>query len=190
MKIVLYLLIINVIGYLMALLDTKMAIEKEKRINKILIFICIIGGALGIMIEYKVKDEPAEKSNMITRVFAPCMLIIWIVCIILFFKMDNKKLDLNIVGFLIKHKLLIWYILIINVITFAAFGIDKLNAIKDKSRIPIVTLLGLSFIGGTIGGIIAMYTFRHKIRKDYFRIGMPLILITQIFVLVLLMNIF
>lgn len=64
-------------------------------------------------------------------------------------------------------------------VDIAAFAIDKIAAIEGRSRIRIVTLLGLAFIGGSIGGLIAMYLFRHKIRKDYFTVGIPLIMVMQ-----------
>ena len=66
--------------------------------------------------------------------------------------------------------------------------IDKIAAIERKSRIRIVTLLGLSFVGGSIGGIIAMYLLRHKTRKDYFTVGLPLIIVMQIVLLFYVMN--
>lgn len=72
--------------------------------------------------------------------------------------------------------------------TFAAFAIDKIVAIERKPRIRIVTLLGLSFVGGSIGGIIAMYLHRHKTRKDYFTVGLPLIIVMQIVLLFYVMN--
>ena len=68
------------------------------------------------------------------------------------------------------------------------FAIDKVNARAHRSRIRIVTLLGLSFAGGSIGGLISMYLFRHKTQKDYFTVGMPLIIIMQIVVIFYVMN--
>ena len=70
-----------------------------------------------------------------------------------------------------------------------AFAIDKFAAIEHRSRIRIVTLLGLSFLGGSFGGLLAMYLLRHKTKKDYFTIGIPLIIIMQIIVLFYIMNI-
>ena len=71
------------------------------------------------------------------------------------------------------------YILLINVITFAVFGIDKFKAIKHKWRVKEAVLFGLSLMGGSLGGLLAMYLFRHKTRKLIFVIGIPLILILQ-----------
>ena len=44
-----------------------------------------------------------------------------------------------------------YYLVLINVITFIAYGIDKLKAKKGKWRIPEATLLLLAIVGGSIG---------------------------------------
>ena len=75
--------------------------------------------------------------------------------------------------------LYIWLI-VINIITFAVFGIDKKKAIDGKFRIKELTLFVLSFLGGSLGGLIAMHTFHHKTRKWYFKFGIPLILIAWV----------
>ena len=60
------------------------------------------------------------------------------------------------------------YLLIINVITFICYAVDKFNAINKKSRISEVTLFFLGLIGGFLGALIAMIVFRHKTRKIKF----------------------
>lgn len=82
---------------------------------------------------------------------------------------------------------LIVYILLINIITFILFGIDKYAAIKHIRRIREITLLGLSLIGGALGGLIAMYLFRHKTTKLLFKYGIPLLLITNTITIVFIM---
>ena len=72
------------------------------------------------------------------------------------------------------------YLFILNFITFIVFGLDKLKAKKHKWRIKVSTLLGLCFLGGSLGGLIGMYTFRHKTKKMQFVIGFPAILIIEI----------
>lgn len=78
------------------------------------------------------------------------------------------------------------YLIVINIVTLAAFGIDKHAAIKHKSRIREATLLGLASIGGSLGALIGMYGFDHKVRKASFYIGVPLIIILQIILLYVL----
>ena len=71
------------------------------------------------------------------------------------------------------------YLLIINIVAFATYGIDKYNAVRGRWRTKEVTLLGLAAIGGSIGAIAAMCAFRHKTKKPLFTIGVPLIILLQ-----------
>ena len=58
------------------------------------------------------------------------------------------------------------YLIIINILAFIIYGLDKYKAIKNKWRIPEQVLLTISLLGGSIGSIIGMYTFKHKTKKD------------------------
>lgn len=89
-------------------------------------------------------------------------------------------LDTGIKIFTIQN--IIIYLLIINVIAFLAMWLDKRKAEKGKWRISETTLLLLGVLGGSIGGMIGMYTFRHKTKKKRFTIGMPAILIIEIII--------
>lgn len=66
------------------------------------------------------------------------------------------------------------YILLINLISFFAMGIDKLKAKKNKWRIPEGTLLLFCFLGGGVGGLLGMSLFRHKTKHTKFIILVPL----------------
>lgn len=90
--------------------------------------------------------------------------------------------------FFAKYKILLIYLAIINFIAFAAFAVDKVNAAEHRLRIRIVTLLGLAFVGGSIGSLLAMYLLRHKTGKDYFTVGIPLIMVMQVVVIFYAMN--
>ncbi len=72
------------------------------------------------------------------------------------------------------------YLVVINVVGFLIMGIDKLKAKKGMWRIPENTLFLFAFLGGGIGTIAGMYTFRHKTKKMKFVIGMPSIVILEI----------
>jgi uncharacterized membrane protein YsdA (DUF1294 family) len=84
--------------------------------------------------------------------------------------------------FTIKN--IIIYLIAINIISFLAMFIDKKKAEKGKWRIKEATLLTLALIGGSIGSITGMYTFRHKTQKPRFFIGLPVILILQILIII------
>lgn len=98
-------------------------------------------------------------------------------------------MTLKFLRLLDKYNWLLYYLLIINIVTFATFAIDKIAAIRHKTRIKVATLLVLSFVGGSIGALIGMYLLRHKTKKYYFTIGVPLMLIMQIVGIYFLMNI-
>lgn len=76
---------------------------------------------------------------------------------------------------------LVVYLFIINIITFIYMGIDKRKAKKHSFRIPEKVLLTLSFLGGSLGTLIAMHCFHHKTQKTIFKVGVPLLLIINIF---------
>ena len=73
------------------------------------------------------------------------------------------------------------YIAIINILTFLIFGIDKYKAKKDYSRVSEKALFSLCFIGGGIGGFVGMYTFRHKMRKWYFNLLVPISIVLGVY---------
>lgn len=77
------------------------------------------------------------------------------------------------------------YLVGINLLAFLAMWIDKRKAQYGKWRIKEMTLLILALLGGTIGGIVGMYTFHHKTKKPQFFIGFPVILICQIVCLIM-----
>lgn len=72
------------------------------------------------------------------------------------------------------------YLLIVNAMAFLLMLIDKQKAKKKKWRIPEATLMGFAAIGGSIGALMGMYTFRHKTLHKKFTIGIPAILILQV----------
>ena len=76
--------------------------------------------------------------------------------------------------------LLTIYLILVNAIAFLLMLIDKQKAKKKKWRIPQATLMGSAAIGGSIGALAGMYTFRHKTKHPKFTIGVPVILVLQL----------
>ena len=64
------------------------------------------------------------------------------------------------------------------------FYIDKKRAIRHKYRISEFILLFVSFIGGSLFGILSMKIFHHKNKKLKFRILIPIFFIIQALLLV------
>ena len=184
-----YLIAINAIGFILYLVNTWLySHTAEGQIDRILTITSLLGGSLGIVIAILLFDRKSVKDNMMSRVFVICVLIIQI--IILLMVKGHIKTDLTFAfwEFFGEHKILIIYLLAINVVTLIVFAVDKIAAIEHRSRIRIVTLLALAFIGGSIGALIAMYVFHHKTKQDYFSVGVPLIMLMQTVVIFFLMN--
>ena len=77
-------------------------------------------------------------------------------------------------------KYFLLYLLLINAAAFLLMLVDKLKAKKNRWRIPERTLFGSALLGGSIGALLGMYTFRHKTKHLKFTLGIPAILIAQI----------
>ena len=83
----------------------------------------------------------------------------------------------------VRVTLEVWLIAV-NFVTFALYGIDKSSAKRRRRRIPEKTLLLLPLLGGSLGGLLGMYAFHHKTKHWYFRVGLPLMLLAQAALLV------
>ena len=80
-------------------------------------------------------------------------------------------------------KWLMYYLIVVNLLTWIIYGIDKWKAKRRAWRIPERTLLLLAAAGGCTGALAGMLMFRHKTRKLKFMIGVPLMLAAQILLL-------
>ena len=80
----------------------------------------------------------------------------------------------------------IFYLIVTNILTFIAFGIDKAKAKHKKYRTPEALLLFLATIGGSAGALLGMLLFHHKTLHTKFAVGVPLLLLVHIAIGVLL----
>ena len=80
--------------------------------------------------------------------------------------------------------IIVFYLVIINIITFFLYGVDKWKAQRVRWRIPESVLLGMAAIGGSVGAWLGMQVWRHKTQHAKFRYGIPIILIAQVALLV------
>ena len=83
-------------------------------------------------------------------------------------------------------KYLFIYLAIINAAAFLLMLIDKQKARKNRWRIPEATRIMSAVLGGSIGALLGMYTFRHKTKHLKFTLGVPFILVLQIFLAIFL----
>ncbi|MBY6975282.1 DUF1294 domain-containing protein [Clostridium botulinum] len=85
-------------------------------------------------------------------------------------------------------KIVLIYLLFINFIGFCIMLVDKNRAIHKEWRVPEKTLIGISIIGGSIGMLLGMFTFRHKTKHLKFLLGIPVIIIIQFYIVIYLCN--
>ena len=76
--------------------------------------------------------------------------------------------------------ILYWYLLIINILAFVCYGLDKLKAKRNARRISERALLLLALVGGSVGAWLGMLVWRHKTKHAKFRFGVPILLLLQV----------
>ena len=72
------------------------------------------------------------------------------------------------------------WVLLVSIVTFFVFGIDKWKAKRGARRIRERTLFLLAAAGGSIGAWLGMKVWHHKTLHKSFRFGIPAIFILQI----------
>jgi len=184
-----YLLIINIIA--LVIYGIKVLVYKHQTrdwFEKLCMFIVLLGGSAGILLMIILFDRKAVKENMMSRVFTLCMLVIQAILLLIVKGYHGDQIHIDFWDYLMQHRILLIYLVVVNILTIIVFGVDKMNAKSNRQRVRIVTLLGLAFIGGSVGALIGMYGFHHKTKKAYFTVGVPLILLMQVVVLFYVMN--
>lgn len=81
---------------------------------------------------------------------------------------------------MIKTISFIAVIVLMNIIAFSMYGIDKSKAQKGKWRISESSLIAVAFIFGGIGAFTGMQVFRHKTKHMKFVILVPLAIVVNI----------
>jgi uncharacterized membrane protein YsdA (DUF1294 family) len=83
-------------------------------------------------------------------------------------------------SFSIKELYMVIYYVIVNIIGLLIMREDKKRAKQHAWRISEKTLFLIALLGGALGGIIGMYTYRHKTKHPSFKIGFPLFMLLHI----------
>ncbi len=81
-------------------------------------------------------------------------------------------------------KIILLYLIVINVVGLFLMGMDKRRAKRDQWRVPEKRFFLIALIGGSLGCWLGMQCFHHKTMHKSFTIGMPIILIIQILLLI------
>ncbi len=83
-------------------------------------------------------------------------------------------------------EILLVYLLLINAAGFLLMHADKKKAVQKRWRTPERVLLGVAFLGGSLGAYLAMQLFRHKTKHPRFALGIPMMLAVHTVLLVFL----
>ncbi|MBQ0084317.1 MAG: DUF1294 domain-containing protein [Clostridiales bacterium] len=78
-------------------------------------------------------------------------------------------------------KYFVYYLLAVNLLAALVCISDKRRSIKGKRRISEKALFIWSLLGGSVGIYLTMLAIRHKTKHKRFMIGLPLIIILQVF---------
>jgi uncharacterized membrane protein YsdA (DUF1294 family) len=163
--------------------------------NSIIMDVCpIAGGALGMLLALFVitgtgRGHRMNKDNIAWWFLAIVCLIEW--GLVASVRFGLVTLDVSIASLttgwnLARLKVLGIYLAVVNVVTFVAFAWDKHVAATGndyRRRSPEARLLGLSLIGGAVGGLLAMSIVRHKTQKWYFVWGLPMFIVLDLAVI-------
>jgi uncharacterized membrane protein YsdA (DUF1294 family) len=76
-------------------------------------------------------------------------------------------------------RVLLLYLLVVNLLTYAVYWLDKSRARSGGRRISERELLLWALAGGSVGALMAMRRFRHKTRKPSFRIALFGVILVQ-----------
>ena len=82
--------------------------------------------------------------------------------------------------------ILLLYLLLINLLGFVLYGVDKAKSKGGGRRIPERVLLWVARLGGGVGCWMGMMLFRHKTKHTRFMILVPLWTVLWVVALVLL----
>lgn len=176
---VLYLVGMNVLTFVLFAIDYAIVCRNQDpdtglMDGRILTLFALAGGALGMLVALAIFTRlHMNKANIAWWFSAIMLLIVWVLVVLVWAGVIELSPDLGapfnipvLVGLGV-------YLLLINVVTFAVFCLDKKRAVNWSSRFPEAALLGLSLAGGSLGGIVAMRVAHHKTSKWYFTVGLP-----------------
>lgn len=73
-------------------------------------------------------------------------------------------------------------VVVMSLVTFIVYGIDKRRAINHQWRVPEFTLHFLAFLGGWPGASLAQFYYRHKTQKLSFLIQFWVVVLLHLIV--------
>ena len=183
-------MIVNVLAFLAFTVDFFVSLRNDKGLVHpfILNIFAIVGGGFGMLVAFLVWDRKVRKANVAWRFVAIGGIVVWALIIINVYGPNKFSIQAFVESLSKNHVPLLIYLALINIATLIVFVVDKIKAIKGKQRIREFVLLGMSMLGGALGGIIGMAVARHKINTYYFKFGLPIMLVIDLVVIAYLMQ--
>ena len=88
-------------------------------------------------------------------------------------------------------QILIASFIIINIVSLVVMGYDKQKSTKGRNieRTPEGIIFFMAAVFGSVGVYIGMFGFRHKTRKWYFQLGIPLLILQNLVTIYVVWNI-
>ena len=180
-------IIINILAFLVYTIDFHIYKYGGSGIKPAVIcnLTTICGGAFGTLVAEMLWDRKINKTNSQSRIYTAVWLIIQIAIFWVLWGPNHETAIVQIRSFYDSHKSLCIYYLIINVLTFILFAIDKIKAMVGAWRIREIILLGLCLLGGGVGGILAMDICNHKVKSEHFMFGVPIMICAHLVLIIL-----
>ncbi len=96
--------------------------------------------------------------------------------------MDTLLQILQVLGDFMRHYAVFFvgYALLINMLAYALYALDKKAAKKREWRAREATLITVALLGGSIGALAAMKKLRHKTKHKKFAVTLPIVLVLQV----------
>lgn len=94
--------------------------------------------------------------------------------------MRGVQTNLNLINKIEMIQSTWMFLLIVNIVAFFTYLIDKALARNGKRRIPEKVLIGFAVCFGGVGSWLGMHLCHHKTKKPKFRILVPMLAIAQI----------
>lgn len=177
-SVLIYFLVMNILAFAIFWGD----INRDRRVGKgvepqlLLKLVTIFGGGFGSLLAQLCFDLGCHKWLLWSRVYS----LMWVVIDTFIISIFVGPYRLLLQETFIQYKWWLLYLAILNIITFVMYGLDKFKAVHHKWRIRESILLSLAFVGGSIGALLGMDLFHHKVNKPIFYLGVPAMLFFQV----------
>ena len=196
-RLAVYLILMNAVSFCLFMIDLHRHGKTGRTLQPAWIFMVsvLLGGAAGANLYFLLffphfmrSKRKSRKVNSIEHdtynCWRICCLLTLVVQAIFVFTVYGSRIHLSLRQITpYRDKLMpgiLFYLVLINLVTFIIFAVDKWKARNNRFRIKEAVLFLLCFLGGTIGGIIGVHALHHKTSRQAFVVGIPLILLVQV----------